>query len=75
MTFASNDAKLIADALNRIADASFTQAKVSRQQLKVAERMCEMQEANLATTRALESALIGNTPIPLDAVKIGASRE
>ena len=57
MTFASNDAKLIADALNRIADASFTQAKVSRQQLKVAERMCEMQETNLATTKALEQAL------------------
>jgi len=62
VTFASNDAKLIADALNRIADASFTQAKVSRQQLKVAERMCDMQESNLATTKALEATLTRNLP-------------
>ena len=54
------------DALNRIADALFTQAKVQRLQVRVAERQCkvaesmaEMQKANLATTKALESALTG----------------
>lgn len=48
-----------AAALNRVADALFTQAKTQRLQLKVAQEMCDMQKANLATTRALESALIG----------------
>jgi hypothetical protein len=52
------------DALNRIADALFQQAKAYRAQVKVAEKqlavaeaMKEMQEANLAVTKHLEAEL------------------
>ena len=44
-------------ALNRIADALFTQAKIQKRQAAVSEKMLAMQEANLAVTRQLESAL------------------
>ncbi len=44
-------------ALNRIADALFTQAKSQKRQVAVSERMLVLQEANLAVTRQLESAL------------------
>ncbi len=47
----------VAPALNRIADALFAQAKVSKRQVAVSEKMLEMQEANLAVTRQLESAM------------------
>jgi hypothetical protein len=55
----STDAADQTAALNRIADALFTQAKVSRLSLRVAQDMCAMQKANLATTKALEAALTG----------------
>jgi hypothetical protein len=54
----------VAVALNRVADALFTQAKTQRLQLKVAERMCALQEQNLATTKALEEALTGGVKQP-----------
>ncbi len=44
-------------ALNRIADALYSQAKVQRKQVAISERMLEMQAANLAVTRQLESAM------------------
>jgi len=44
-------------ALNRVADALFTQAKIQKRQANVSEKMLAMQEANLAVTRQLESAL------------------
>jgi len=54
----------VADALNRVADALFQQAKAYRAQVKVAERqlavaeeMRDMQRANLAVTKHLESEL------------------
>lgn len=43
--------------MNRIADALFTQAKVSKRQAAVSEEMLEMQRANLAVTKQLEAAL------------------
>ena len=53
-----------AQALNRIADALFQQAKVSGRQLRVSERQAaiqeqflELQQANLAVTKQLEAAL------------------
>ena len=53
-------------ALNRIADALFTQAKAMSKQVKVAERQCELAEVmlqvqmqNLATSKALEEKLVG----------------
>lgn len=56
--------KAIADALNRVADALFQQAKAQREQVKVqkdqlavAEELKEMQKANLAVTKYLESEL------------------
>lgn len=57
-------AKLVSDAINRLADAQFQQAKalraqtkVAEAQLAVAEEMAEMQKANLAVTKHLESEL------------------
>ena len=54
----------VAAALNRVADALFQQAKayrahvkVAEAQLAVAEDMREMQKANLAVTKHLESEL------------------
>ncbi len=53
-------------ALNRIADALFAQSKALSRQVKVAERsldiaqvMLELQQQNLATSRALERSLTG----------------
>lgn len=53
-------------AINRIADALFTQAKAMSKQVKVAERQCELAEVmlqvqmqNLATSKALEQKLTG----------------
>ena len=55
----------VADALNRIADALFAQAKAQREGVKVSERqaavqeeMCDLQKANLAVTMQLEQQLI-----------------
>ena len=52
-------------SLNRIADALFAQSKALSRQVKVAERqlcvaevMLELQQQNLATSRALEQSLI-----------------
>ncbi len=47
----------VAVALNRIADALFTQAKSQKRQVAVSEKVLVLQEANLAVTRQLESAL------------------
>lgn len=54
----------VAKALDRVADALFQQAKALRAQVKVAEAnlevardMREMQKANLAVTKHLESEL------------------
>lgn len=54
------------DALNRIADALFTQAKSQRKQVEVAERhvqiaeyMLKAQEASMSVTRQLEKRLMG----------------
>ena len=54
----------VADALNRVADALFQQAKalretakVAQRQVAIAEEMKEMQKANLAVTKHLESEL------------------
>ena len=51
-------------AINRVADALFTQAKAMSKQVKVAERQCELAEVmlqvqiqNLATSKALEQKL------------------
>ena len=51
-------------SLNRIADALFAQSKAMSRQVKVAERqldiatvMLELQQQNLATSRALEESL------------------
>ena len=53
-------------AINRVADALFTQAKAMSKQVKVAERQCELAEVmlqvqmqNLATSKALEQKLVG----------------
>ena len=54
----------VAEALNRIADALFQQAKAHRAQVKlqerqvaIAEEMRDMQKANLAVTKYLEAEL------------------
>ncbi len=54
----------VADALNRIADALFTQAKAYRRQadtaaehVKIAREMFDIQTANLAVTKQLEERL------------------
>lgn len=54
----------VADALNRVADALFQQAKANRahvkaqeRQVAISEQMLEMQMANLAVTKHLESEL------------------
>lgn len=56
-------------AINRVADALFTQAKAMSKQVKVAERQCELAEVmlqvqmqNLATSQALEKQLTANLP-------------
>ena len=52
------------DGLNRVADGIFALAKARREQNKlierqigISERMCDMQEANLAVTKHLEAEL------------------
>ncbi len=54
----------VADALNRVADALFTQAKSARKQadstaehVKIAREMFDIQSANLAVTKKLEERL------------------
>ena len=54
----------LAAAINRVADALFTQAKAFKQSAKAQEESCEiqrellcMQKANLAVTLQLEEAL------------------
>ena len=71
MSLTGYDLQPITAALNRIADAQFTQAKVTRLQVRVAERqcavaetMCDLQQVNLATTKALEATLNANLPAP-----------
>ena len=56
--------QLVADALNRLADATFQMAKQQKRTANaaeksaiIAERMCQMQETNLNVTRELEMAL------------------
>ena len=44
-------------ALNRIADALFAQVKVQKRQTAISTELLELQKANLAVTRQLESAL------------------
>lgn len=62
-------------ALNRIADALFTQAKAMSRQVKVAEAQLELtqtmliiQQQNLATSKALEQSLTsGRSRVHADA--------
>lgn len=64
-TQVSADAKAVADALNRVADANFQQAKAYRahvklieEQVAISKELRDMQKVQLNVTRQLEQRLM-----------------